>query len=52
MKFFHIYSFFLKNEQITFARDLFRSSTCLTRADKSRILAYIAGVRGNVKYFK
>jgi hypothetical protein len=41
--------FFLKNEQITFARDLFRSSTCLTRADKSRILAFIAGVRGNVK---
>ncbi|CAF4346912.1 unnamed protein product, partial [Rotaria sp. Silwood2] len=35
----------LTNEQITFARDLFRSSTCLTRADKSRILAFIAGVR-------
>jgi hypothetical protein len=34
------------NDQITFARDLFRSSTCLTRADKSRILAFIAGVRG------
>ncbi|CAF1436757.1 unnamed protein product [Rotaria magnacalcarata] len=35
----------LTNEQIEFARDLFRSSTCLTRADKSRILAFIAGVR-------
>jgi len=35
----------LSNEQITFARDLFRTSTCLTRADKSRILAFIAGVR-------
>ncbi|CAF1247034.1 unnamed protein product [Rotaria sordida] len=35
----------LTNEQITFARELFRTSTCLTRADKSRILAFIAGVR-------
>ncbi|CAF0725514.1 unnamed protein product [Rotaria sp. Silwood1] len=35
----------LTNEQISFARDLFRTSTCLTRADKSRILAFIAGVR-------
>jgi hypothetical protein len=35
----------LSPEQITFARDLFRTSTCLTRADKSRILAFIAGVR-------
>ena len=29
-----------------FARDLFHSSTCLTRADKSRILTFISGVRG------
>lgn len=35
----------LSNEQIAFARDLFRSSTCLTREDKSRIISFIAGVR-------
>ncbi|UJR25796.1 hypothetical protein I4U23_007146 [Adineta vaga] len=37
--------FKLTNEQIEFARELFRSSTCLTRSDKSRILSFIAGVR-------
>ena len=37
---------FAQDEQKNFARDLFRTSTCLTRADKNQILAFIAGVRG------
>ncbi|CAF0845093.1 unnamed protein product [Didymodactylos carnosus] len=35
----------LTPEQIEFAKDLFRTSTCLSRTDKSRILGFIAGAR-------